>query len=197
LEQIYEKADFHISIKTRIGKDNPDEFYQLLEIFNKYSITELTIHPRLQTDYYQNIPNREMYAYAEKGSKNPICYNGDLFTSKLIDEFKVQFPQTDAIMLGRGLIQNPGLIQKCVENKMVSKGTLYAFHQTILDDYISISSGDRNVLFKMKELWFYMISMFEQPEKFSKKIKKTERIRDYELIIKDLFDTCELRKDIG
>ena len=40
----------------------------------------------------------------------------------------------------------------------------------ILEEYIQISSGDRNVLFKMKELWFYMIDLFEDAEKIAKKI---------------------------
>ena len=35
LDEIFSKAEFKISIKTRIGKENPDEFYRLLEIFNK------------------------------------------------------------------------------------------------------------------------------------------------------------------
>ena len=53
----------------------------------------------------------------------------------------------------------------------------------------------RNVLFKMKELWFYMISLFDDAEKIAKKIKKTERLKEYETIINTLFTTCDLRKD--
>ena len=34
--------------------DEPEEFYRLLEIFNKYPLKELIIHPRVQADYYRN-----------------------------------------------------------------------------------------------------------------------------------------------
>ena len=90
-------------------------------------------------------------------------------------------------MIGRGIIHNPGMLET------LSKEKLRAFHDMILDEYIKISSGDRNVLFKMKELWFYMISLFENAEKIEKKIKKTERLSEYESIINCLFTTCELR----
>ena len=70
------------------------------------------------------------------------------------------------------------------------------FHNDILEEYIQISSGDRNVLFKMKELWFYMIDLFEDADKITKKIKKTERLTEYETIIQTLFTTCDLRKDL-
>lgn len=189
LEEIYAKADFKISIKTRIGKDLPDEFYQLLEIYNKYPIEELTIHPRIQTDYYNNVPNLKMFEVAYRESKNPICYNGDINSKGDIQMLSEFFPKLENIMIGRGIIHNPGLLDS------LSKENLHAFHDMILEEYIEISSGDRNVLFKMKELWFYMISLFEDAEKIGKKIKKTERLNEYESIINTLFTTCDLRKE--
>ena len=54
LEEIFAGTDLKISIKTRIGKDDPEEFEKLLEIYNKYPLEELIIHPRVQTDYYKN-----------------------------------------------------------------------------------------------------------------------------------------------
>ena len=194
--EIFEKADFRISIKTRIGKDSPDEFYQLLEIYNKYPIEELTIHPRIQTDYYKNTANLDIYEHAYKESNNMLCYNGDIHSFEAYETFSKRFPNTNAVMLGRGVIHNPGLVDAIVAGKTLSKDTLYAFHNDILEAYIQISSGDRNVLFKMKELWFYMIDLFEDAEKIAKKIKKTERLKEYESIINTLFTTCDLRKDL-
>ena len=195
LEEIYAKADFKISIKTRIGKDSPDEFYQLLEIYNKYPIKELTIHPRVQTDYYKNTPNWDMFELAYKESKNPICYNGDINSKTDLTKLTGRFPDLGNVMIGRGMIHNPGLVDRMENGKTLSKNDLLAFHDMILNEYIKISSGDRNVLFKMKELWFYMLSLFENAEKIGKKIKKTERLNEYESVINTLFITCELRKE--
>lgn len=196
LEEIFSKANFKISIKTRIGKDSPEEFYRLLEIYNKYPIEELTIHPRIQTDYYNNTTNLDMFEVAYKDSKNKLCYNGDIDSKETYDAFMTRFPNIESIMLGRGIIHNPGLVDWINDEKNLSKEVLRAFHDTILEEYIEISSGDRNVLFKMKELWFYMISLFESAEKLAKKIKKTERLKDYDTVINTLFTTCDLRKDL-
>ena len=196
LEEIFSKANFKISIKTRIGKDSPEEFYRLLEIYNKYPIEELTIHPRIQTDYYNNTPNLDMFQVAYKESKNKLCYNGDIDSKETYDAFMTRFPNIESIMLGRGIIHNPGLVDWIDIEKTLSKEVLRAFHDTILEEYIEISSGDRNVLFKMKELWFYMISLFENAEKLAKKIKKTERLKDYDTVINTLFTSCDLRKDL-
>ena len=195
LEAIFLKTKTKISIKTRIGKDDPEEFYRLLKIYNKYPVEELIIHPRVQTDYYKNIPNWDVFEVAYKESKNSICYNGDINTKKDYETLMERFPKLQAVMLGRGIIYNPGLISELKGNSVLTKETLYAFHDQILNDYIEISSGDRNVLFKMKELWFYMITLFEDADKFGKKIKKTEKLRDYQQVIDSLFDNCSFHGD--
>ncbi|MBQ8558863.1 MAG: tRNA-dihydrouridine synthase family protein [Tyzzerella sp.] len=192
LDEIYEKANFKISIKTRIGKEDPEEFYQLLEIYNKYPVEELIIHPRVQTDYYKNTPNWEMFDEAYKHSKNPLCYNGDIFTVENYNEFHKRFKNIDTIMLGRGIIANPALVNHIEGEEAISKEKLLSFHNMIYEEYQQISSGDRNVLFKMKELWFYMANLFEGSEKMMKKIKKSEKLKDYEKVVQMLFETCAL-----
>lgn len=196
LEEIYEKAKFKISVKTRIGKESPEEFEKILEIYNQYPIEELTIHPRVQTDFYKNTPNLDVYEYAYQNGKNPLCYNGDIHSVNAYQAFSERFPNTEAIMLGRGIIHNPGLVSGIEEGKSLEKDTLYAFHNEILEEYIKISSGDRNVLFKMKELWFYMLPLFENADKLAKKIKKTERLSEYVAIVNTLFSICDIRKEL-
>lgn len=154
------------------------------------------IHPRIQTDYYKNTPNWDVFEVAYKESKNPICYNGDINCRSDLNQLSEQFAKLETVMIGRGVIHNPGLVNWMENGKTLSKDVLRAFHDLILEEYIQISSGDRNVLFKMKELWFYMLSLFENAEKIGKKIKKTERLNEYEAIINSLFGTCELRKEI-
>lgn len=188
LEQIYSELTLKISIKTRIGKTSPDEFYKLMEIYNQYPMEELIIHPRIQTDYYKGKPNWEMYREAVKLSKHPLCYNGDIFTVEDDKRFTTAFPKEDTIMCGRGIIANPGLIDEIESGKTLDMQTFRAFHDYIYEEYQNISSGDRNVLFKMKELWSYMIKSFEGAEKYAKKIKKSEKLKDYESAVSALIE---------
>jgi tRNA-dihydrouridine synthase len=187
LDEIFSKSITRISIKTRIGKDQPEEFYDLIEIFNKYPIEELIIHPRIQKDFYNNKPNLKIFKEALRSSKNPVCYNGDIFTVKDYKEFSADFPSVDTLMLGRGLLANPGLIIDIANNTKLNKKSLETFHNRVYEDYKRVLYGDKNVLFKMKEIWFYMIRIFSDHTKYEKKIKKADRLYDYEEAVSNLF----------
>lgn len=197
LEEIFSKAITKISIKTRIGKERPEEFDELLPIFNKYPLEELIIHPRVQKDYYRNTPNWEQFNKGVKLSSNPIGYNGDIFTQQDYEAFAKQFPEVETVMLGRGLIANPGLISDIKEQITLDKQLLKAFHDKIYEDYQEVLSGERNVLFKMKETWFYMIYMFSNANQYAKKIKKVQRLSDYEEVVSSLFKEQEIVKGAG
>jgi len=187
LDEIFSGSKTKISVKTRIGKDQPEEFYELIDIFNKYPIEELIIHPRIQKDFYKNKPNMKIFKEALILSKNPVCYNGDIFTVKDYKEFSKDFPCVSTLMIGRGLLANPEMISDIINNIKLDKNLLKDFHDKIYEDYKRILFGERNVLFKMKELWFYMISVFSNNVKYAKKIKKSVRLYEYDEAVSSLF----------
>lgn len=201
-----QKMELQLSIKTRIGRDNPEEFVELLRIFNQYPLKTLIIHPRVQTDFYRNHPNLEVFADAVKRSENPVCYNGDIFSWKDYEIFEERFPSANTVMLGRGLLQNPALAEK-IEQKAKDGGVgkadtseevrrLKDFHDAVLAGYREAIPGDRNVLFKMKELWSYLGCRFEGGERLLKKIKKATRMEDYKLAAEQMFAGCILRESL-
>ncbi|HZW49584.1 MAG TPA: tRNA-dihydrouridine synthase family protein [Bacillota bacterium] len=192
LDEIFTQSSLRISVKTRLGIDQPEEFYDLLEIFNKYPIKELIIHPRVQQDFYKNTPNYVLFREALTLSKNPVCYNGDICNVKDYETLLHDFPNLEKLMIGRGSIANPGLITEIKEHKELEKGLLKEFHDLIYTGYKSTLLSDRNVLFKMKDLWFYMIRLFPDHEKQAKKIKKSERCSDYDDAVSSLFREREL-----
>jgi tRNA-dihydrouridine synthase len=185
-----------VSIKTRIGKDYPDEFPRLLEIYNKYPLKELIIHPRVQKDFYKNEPNLSVFKEAVSESTNPLCYNGNLFSAEDYKRVTEAFPTIDCVMMGRGLVANPGLAGELRNGAALDKHQLKAFHDEVLAGYETVISGDRNVLFKMKELWAYMIQSFEDGEKHAKKIRKSQNLVDYRAAVAALFGEVELKWNI-
>lgn len=192
LEEIFASSETKISVKTRLGKDQHEEFYALMDIFNKYPMEELIIHPRIQKDFYKNTPNLDIFRDALKISRNPVCYNGDLFTIKEYKAFTADFPAVDTLMIGRGLLANPGLISEITNNVTIGKQQLRDFHDKVYEGYQGVLFGDKNVLYKMKELWFYMIQVFEDPAKYMKKIRKSERLSDYDEAVSSVFRELEL-----
>lgn len=197
LEGIFNEAPLKISIKTRLGKDDPSEFENLIRIFNQYPLEELIIHPRIQKDYYKNTPRLEQFEEGLKKSSHPICYNGDIFTASDYHQLTQRYPQLERVMLGRGLIANPGLVEEITLQKALDIKTFKAFHDEVYTNYQEVLHGERDVLFKMKEMWFYMAYMFEDVEKQAKKIKKSQRLTDYEAAVEELFATKSLIKGAG
>ena len=179
-------GEVKISVKTRIGKEDPEEFPALLELFNKYPMEELIIHPRVQKDGYGNVPRLEIYELAEKQSMNPICYNGDLYTREQIRNLTERFPGTQRLMFGRGFLRNPGLLYNEGKDSEETFEKFWAFHDLVYEGYQERNMGDRNVLFKMKELWSYQVYQFSEPERLFKVFKKAQDCKEYEQMIRNL-----------
>ena len=179
-------GEVKISVKTRIGKEDPEEFPALLELFNKYPMEELIIHPRVQKDGYGNVPRLELYELAEKQSVNPLCYNGNLYTREQIRNFAERFPGTERLMLGRGFLRDPGLLYNEGKDLKDIFEKFWAFHDLVYEGYQERNMGDRNVLFKMKELWSYQVYQFSEPERLFKTFKKVQDCNEYEQMIRNL-----------
>ena len=164
-DQIFRRLDLRISVKTRIGVTDPEGWPALLEIFSRYPICELIVHPRLRTDYYRGAVRQEAFAYAAAHTTLPLCYNGDLFSVQDCRDTAARFPTVSHFMLGRGLVRNPALARQVQGGPPLAREELMAFHDRLLEGYRSLYFGDRPVLGKMKELWFYWSRCFSQPER--------------------------------
>ena len=168
LDEIFKINDMKISVKTRIGKDSPDEFYELIKIYNKYPMEELIIHPRTRQDFYGNTPNLDVFKDAISLSENTLCYNGDIFTVEDYKKITEVFPNIDKVMLGRGILANPGLMGEIIDNTYVDKNILRDFHDEIFNNYTELLKEDKNAMYRMKELWGYMSHIFTNNKKYYK-----------------------------
>lgn len=192
LDEIFAKSPIKISVKTRLGMEEPEEFARLLDIYNQFPMEELIIHPRVQKDFYKNTPRLEMFELALAKSKNMLCYNGDINSVSDGDRLEERFPRVDCIMMGRGILADPALGRQLKGGGRADKEELRQFHDMIYSGYCEEMSGDRTILYKMKELWFYLADIFADSKKYAKKIKKAEKCAVYEKIIEEMFWECEL-----
>ena len=197
LDEIYKIDNMKISIKTRLGKERADEFYKLIEIYNKYPLEELIIHPRTREDFYGNTPNLEVFKDALKLSKHSICYNGDIFTLNSYNKIINEFPEVNKVMLGRGILANPGLIGEIKNNEFANKEIIKMFHDEIFENYTILLNEDKNAMYRMKELWGYMSHIFTNNKKYYKKIKKAQKAIDYKNAVNSLFIEQDIIKGAG
>lgn len=187
LEEIFSKTVLPVSVKTRLGVDNPDEFPAILDLYNKYPIKELTIHPRVRKQFYSGNVNMELFRYAVQNSKNPLCYNGDLTSLTQIETISQEFPQVGSVMIGRGLVADPG---------MLCGGTLVKdlelFMNALLEEYTISFGGARNAMFRLKENWGLLHPRFDGIDKLWKKLRKTTDLNEYKAITAEILATLPL-----
>lgn len=179
-----------ISVKTRLGKMDPDEFYDILEIFNKYPISELTVHPRIQTDFYKEPLREEYFSYATTHTDIPLVFNGEIKTVSDIEKVDDTYPTVSAVMLGRGLIANPELALQYKNSREASAPDLErlkAFHNELLAEYTELFSGDKPALHRMKELWVFWRELFPNSEKAIKQIQKSKHLLEYKAAVQGIF----------
>lgn len=191
-DKIFSKCDMEISVKTRIGTDYEEDWELLLKIYKRFPLKELIIHPRLLKDYYGNTPRLDAFLKAQDTISVPLCYNGDIFTREDYERITQSLPKADTFMFGRGLIKTPWLLSMIVTGEKPDKKKFREFHDTLYFQYGEILSGERNVLFRMKELWSYMAPSFTNYEKYAKKIKKAQNLRSYNETVEMLFSSQEL-----
>ena len=183
LPELREFLDVIYTKCNTTGVDDSDSFGVIIELYNDYPLSELIIHPRCRKDGYSGSPDLDAFQIAVRNSKHSLCYNGDIKTVSDYNRIIQNFPSVEKIMCGRGLLANPGLFGEIKGKAETDKETIRCFAKEICKGYCEIMSGDRNVLFKMKELWIYLAQNFESPEKLVKKIRKAETLVEYEAVL--------------
>ena len=194
LAEIFDKCPLNISIKTRLGISDESEWDTILKIYEKYPISELIIHTRLQKDFYK-LPTRPHTFAAARKLGIPLCYNGDITSPEAQQAALTADPHIDRFMLGRGIIGDPELIESLSGGTPArDKDRLQSFLTDICDRYLAeMSGGERNTLYKLKEIWVYLGELFTNADKYVKKIKKANRLTEYESAMLALFDNCEMK----
>lgn len=208
-DEVFCKLDMKISVKTRIGIMDASEFEEIMEVYNKFPFEEIIIHPRTRVQLYKGEPDMKAFDYAYQVSKNPLCFNGNIFTVEDYDNIVSRY-NIDSVMLGRGLLRNPNLVNEIklkeeqqvnnffVKNSIqhrannkdrsVSKEIIRAFHDKLYADFSEEMSSDRHLLNKMIEMWNYLSFLSIDQHKCAKLIRKAQSVFKYEKAVNEIFD---------
>lgn len=182
LDAVFQDSPLPVSVKTRIGLERPEEFPSILEVYNRYPLAELIVHPRLRSQFYKGDVNLDAFGYAAEHSRNPLCYNGDVCSRSQAEALAARFPGIRAIMIGRGLLANPGMLCGCTDAARVER-----FMGELLDAYTQAFGGSRNAMFRLKEHWSYLRRSFPEDSRLWKQLRKTTDVYQYREITDEIF----------
>ena len=191
-----DKGGLRVSVKTRLGVERTDEWERIFSIFNRYPISELIVHARTMREFYNGDTHIDTFGEILSRSRIPVCYNGNINTAEQYRSILGRFwddPHFTGVMIGRGLIANPALVREIRGGDSLDAATLRAFHDDVLGGYLEELSGDTHVISKMKELWWYMGTMFLNAEKPLKRLRKSKTVREYKAAVCEVL-RCEIRR---
>ena len=181
-----------LSVKTRIGVKEPEEFKKILSIYNKYKFSELIIHPRTRTQMYKETPNMDAFDFAYENSANKLCYNGDINTVEDFKRIKEKY-DIDSVMIGRGLIANPNLANEINGAPHLTRDQIKEYHDALFAEFQKIMKSDKHLLNKMKEFWFYIGENFVDSHKAKKIIRKSQNLYKYDLAVNEILENYALK----
>ncbi|MBI9072427.1 MAG: tRNA-dihydrouridine synthase family protein [Melioribacteraceae bacterium] len=199
LSNIIPNIPNRLSIKVRLGRITTDEIFNLIPVFNKHELAEVTIHARTGIQMYEGTVFLDVFEKCYKLIDHQVVYNGDIFYYEDIIELKKRFPDITKWMIGRGAMVNPFLPGEIKSDNTLQIADkieiLKDFHDEVYQEYSKVLFGPASILGRMKEFWYYYSHQFVNNKKILKKIQKTNSTNNYEDIVNKFFQNdAELQK---
>ena len=192
LNDVFENIDgIKFSIKCRLGYYNDEEIYAFIETFNSLPFSEIIVHPRIGKQMYTGEASLEKFASLVPLINKPLVYNGDIFD---IEKYNLVKKASTTIMLGRGLLTNPFLAEqiKNIDNQQDKKQRLHNFVVDLYVERLHHAGGSPKIIGSMKELWKYMMNIFDDPQNVWRKVKKVNHLDEYETAVEAIFNEHNL-----
>jgi tRNA-dihydrouridine synthase len=191
LKRVHTETDIIVSMKMRMGYENPTEILDVFPILEQYPIKNIAIHARIGKQLYKGGVDLDSFQKCLDTSKQKIYYNGDITSVEKFRMMQERFPSIDHWMIGRGLIADPflpSMIKNNTTEYPKNKLEIFeAFHDTIYQEYDAYLSGPTPIRMKMLGFWEYFSESFSNPQKTFKKIKKAGNSKNYEVAVKEIF----------
>lgn len=197
LEEIFTRCPISVSVKTRLGYASAAEFPVLLKIYRNYPLSLLIVHARDRAGMYKSAPDLDAFAAALDSSPFPVAYNGDLFTPADVRMITARFPALSGAMLGRGAVCDPALFRRVRGGPALRLDELRGFLDALTEEYLASGLAPAFTAARMKELWYYMGSLFPGEARAAKAIFKARSLPDYRAAVDALLSSGAFDPEAG
>jgi nifR3 family TIM-barrel protein len=103
--------DRPLTVKMRVGFENTDTFYEILDMINRHSIDLLSLHGRTVKDMYHGAVKYDLIASAVKRVDCPVLANGNIYSATTALDVLSQ-TGAQGVMVGRWAIGNPWIFNQ-------------------------------------------------------------------------------------
>jgi len=193
LDRVHSESDITVSMKMRMGYENPEEILEVFPILEKYPIKNIAIHARIGKQLYKGGVDLDSFQRCLNTSKQKLYYNGDITSVSKFRALQERFHTIDHWMIGRGLIADPflpSMIKNNTTEYPKNRWDVFSeFHDRIYQEYDAALSGPTPIKMKMLGFWEFFSQSFDNPQKTYKKIKKAGNPRAYLSAVSEILKT--------
>lgn len=193
LHKAHNESDIIVSMKMRMGYDNPEEILDTFPILDKYPLKNVAIHARIGKQLYKGPVDLEAFEKCIPATKHKLYYNGDITSVSAFKAIQERFPSIDHFMIGRGLIADPflpSMIKNNTTEYPKDRWEIFSqFHDTIYQQYDEYLSGPTPIKMKMQGFWQYFAETTSNPHKTYKAIKKAANPQKYRQAVNQILHT--------
>ena len=180
-----------VTVKIRSGWDaNSVNAVEVAKVIEEAGASAITVHGRTRAQGYSGNADWNIIKQVKEAVKIPVIGNGDVTSAEKAKEM-LDFTGCDAVMIGRGVLGNPWLINECVtylESGIIppkpsarEKIEMLKRHYQLLVD----STSEKQAIFEIRTHALWYIKGMPKSAYIKNEICKTKNSEDLFKILND------------
>lgn len=152
-------GDTPLSVKIRLGWNDPDDFKKFIPVIEEAGANLITIHGRTKAQGYSGKSDWARIGEAKKIARVPLLANGDIHEPHQVAE-ALEITGADGVLIARGALGNPWFFKLALEGKSVADITMDERVRVLLEHArLHIAQyGERGLVTFRKHLAWYLKS---------------------------------------
>ena len=185
-----------VTVKMRLGFDPYHiNCVEMAKAMESVGVSAVAVHGRTRSQMYEGKADWSYIKKVKEAVSIPVIGNGDV---RSVDDFHRMLNETgcDAVMLGRGIVGNPFLIQECVDSFTGQK------HEYTIQDRIDIcmeharglvdTKSEKVAIREMRGLASWYLKGLPGSHTFKNEMSKMNSLADLENILNRFLEQSNL-----
>lgn len=191
LRNAVKSTELPVSVKTRLGWAEPEEYREWLAILLKEHPAALTVHLRTKKEmskvsaHYELIPEI-IQLHSEISPETKLVINGDIKDKAQALKLHQKYPEVDGFMIGRGVFANP----YCFTGHTPTQEELMALLNLHLDLYEKQLEKHYVAYEPLKHFFKIYINNFPGAKELRAQLMETHTVEEARAAVKEYGQVC-------